>query len=228
MPKRLTRITLLNNTSFDLSLVSGGDQLCHGQWTKGWQPPPAQIKAMNSASWQSESHGFLTGTEGWVKYEIPANTITQTPPELVFIHWDNPYIWSNGTTPCEQQVSMNDVKPSCKSNKGAWDNGSFGGQPVTTNPAHELFCVGFQNNGQGWDWGTGPVGQVTTVVVAWPALLILGLVDAEQDVHIEIILGLRTADSVGQTIFNCWDGRKGLRTLANIANEPSMRRLFAM
>jgi hypothetical protein len=98
MPKRSTKITLSNNTDFTLALIANGAQLCHGKWTDGWPPPPALIPSKTHGSWQSESGGDIpiigniaTGTEGWVKY-----VLTPTPPELVYIHWDNPLACQRG------------------------------------------------------------------------------------------------------------------------------------
>jgi hypothetical protein len=227
MPKRSTRVTLSNNTPLTLTLVPDAVQLCHGQWTEGWQPPPNQIMSKTAGSWQSESHGLATGTEGWVKYELaaPPNTASPPPPELVYVHWDNPFVWGNGTQPSDQQVSVEDVTPACNKNKGAWDNGSF--NPMAQ-PTHELFIAGMTTNNEGWTWGTGTGGAVTTIVLAWPALILLGITQLLHDINIEIVLGLRQKGSVDQTIFGLVDGAKGLRTVAHAAGQPSLRKLLAL
>jgi len=222
-----------------LTLV-GNAQLCHGQWTAGGWQPPSQIQCQTHGAWQSESGGKIpiigdiaTGTEGWIKYEISPNPAdpcagsAEKGPrnrELVYIHWDNPYVWSNGTNPSDQQVSTNDVSPPCNKGKSPWDGGTFGNQPLPA--THELFIAGGSSNGEGFDWGTGPVGQVFDVLLVWPALVIGGLAQLEGDINIEIILGLRAVGSVSQTIFSFYDGTQGLSALAKQAGQQSLRKLF--
>ena len=238
MPKRSTRITLSNNTPFTLTLVDNGAQLCHGQWTGGWQPP-STIPSKTGGKWQSESGGHIpiigniaTGTEGWIKYALTPMAPpppAPPPPELVYIHWDNPYVWSPNTLPMDhQQVSTNDVRPPCNADQGAWDNGSFGGVPVTVPAMHELFIAGGSNNGVAWDWGTGPVGTGFDFALVLPAVIILGIQALQGDINIEIILGLRAKGSVDQTIYHFYDGTKGLAALAKSAGQPSLRKLFSL
>src|SRR5207245_2706580 len=62
--------------------------LPHGEWSSSSQPPDT-IAAGDTAVWQSESAGFLTGTEGSVTYRIGSGD------ERLHIHWDNPYSGSN-------------------------------------------------------------------------------------------------------------------------------------
>ena len=87
MPRRSTRITLVNNTSLTLQLI--GTSPCHGDWTDVWEPPQKILPKTGAPgllinSWESESAGIATGTEGWVKYLTNDN-------QLVYIHWDRSY-----------------------------------------------------------------------------------------------------------------------------------------
>lgn len=93
MAARSTRITLRNQTTATLRRVD--DSVESGEWTDPWTPP-AEIKAGSNASWQSESDGIKTGTEGRARYRIDGG-----PHEISF-HWSNPYV---GTNFYEQGVS---------------------------------------------------------------------------------------------------------------------------
>src|SRR6266704_1539419 len=145
MPKRSIRITLLNNTPFTLTFLASNR--CHGDWTDLWHPP-SHIPPKTQGAWQSESSGGIaTGTEAWVKYILnttDTDFATGQPclPELVYIHWDNPFIWASDTKPLEKSVGTSDVTPPCD-NDGA-TSGTF--PPVAgTNPPgcrHELFVAG--------------------------------------------------------------------------------------
>jgi hypothetical protein len=75
---------LFNNQS-DTALVRTNENLDHGCWTS---EPPARIEANSSVSWQSESCGFATGTEGEADYSIPSGGTAH-------FHWDNPFAGSN-------------------------------------------------------------------------------------------------------------------------------------
>ncbi|WP_157882222.1 OmpL47-type beta-barrel domain-containing protein [Streptomyces rubellomurinus] len=77
---------VLNNTS-DRALVLTNHYLDHGIWT---HEPPARIEAGATASWESESNGFMTGTEGSAFFAIDG----ERGPDLR-IHWDNPFYLSN-------------------------------------------------------------------------------------------------------------------------------------
>lgn len=61
--------------------------LSNGVWTNNMYPPKT-IAANGDASWQSESDGFLTGTEGTVTYYL-ANFGD------VKVSWNDPYSGSN-------------------------------------------------------------------------------------------------------------------------------------
>jgi hypothetical protein len=77
---------LVNDTGFALSLT--GADLSHGEWSGGAQPP-ATVAANTTVSWQSESDGFATGTEGTADFAV-----VSTGAALHF-HWDNPFVGSN-------------------------------------------------------------------------------------------------------------------------------------
>lgn len=81
---RQVSITFNNFSSSALHLR--GSSLAHGIFNPG---PPETIYAGTSASWQAESSGVLTGTEGSVWY-VPEDG--QTEFEL---YWDNPAVGSN-------------------------------------------------------------------------------------------------------------------------------------
>jgi hypothetical protein len=147
MAKRSIRVTLSNNTDYSLILL-GNAGPCHGKWTEGGWNPPDQIQSKTHGAWQSQSDGFLTGTEGWVKYLI-ATKDPRCTQQLVYIHWDNPFVWNN-TTPIDFQVSDSDIKPPCDSDKGVW--GVAGGFPSGGNNKiqecqYELFPAGIVGGG---------------------------------------------------------------------------------
>ncbi|MEU9255692.1 hypothetical protein AB0D66_28075 [Streptomyces sp. NPDC048270] len=79
---RSTKVTLTNRTP--LAWTRWEASLVHGMW---YPEPPATIAADSSGTWQSESNGVLTGTEGLAVFG------TQHGP--VEIYWNNPYFGSN-------------------------------------------------------------------------------------------------------------------------------------
>lgn len=82
MAARSIHIKLHNRTNFNLlrtetSVDSG--------IAKGYAP--AFIEANSTVEFGSESNGFMTGTEGWVKFVI------QEPKMIkIYFHWSNPYL----------------------------------------------------------------------------------------------------------------------------------------
>lgn len=220
MPRRSTTITIANPTDQDLTLIAS--HTCHGCWTNDIAPP--QTIAKNScASWEAESCGIGTGTEGWVKYQI-SNPVTGCVPELVFIYWDNPFAWRNDTKAIDFSVTTTDVTPVCDGDQGQWD--PPGGFPHGgTNPSlctHELFGISAGGSGAGgitwWD-----------VAVNWPALIgftVLG----QEDINLEFIIGLRDKGSLRQTVnsgVSCV-GPKDIGALVREKGQPSLRALFHM
>jgi hypothetical protein len=222
---------LSNNTPFKLTLIDpriATEDPCHGNWTDGgWRPPP-EIAPKSHGAWQSESAGIGTGTEGWVKYQIEnTDSDLKADPtgktlcvqQLVYIHWDNPFIWDSGTKPIDFTVSTSDVTPPCNSDKGVW--GAFhGGRSSQQSCRHELFGAGVSGAGvQGITWWDA--------IFNWPYLLAFTIV-GDMDVNLEFVLGLRQEGSVNETIFSFYDGTKGLRSLASAAKVSSLRKLFRM
>lgn len=218
MPKRSIRITLLNNTPYMLTWLASNR--CHGQWTDLWTPP-RQIPPHSQGAWQTESAGVGTGTEAWVKYLLE-NTDSPCLPELVYIHWDNPFIWPDSDVKKREKhsVGTSDVPTPC--DPDGTTSGTF--PPVAgTNPpgcSHEVFRAGIT--------GTG-ISNVTwwDAIVNWPVLLGLTAL-GEADINIQYTLGLREVGSVGQTIRSLYDGRQGLRALALTAGKLSLKELFNM
>ncbi|MGP3591754.1 phosphatidylinositol-specific phospholipase C [Vagococcus sp. WN89Y] len=81
---RQVSITLNNFSSSVLHLR--GSSVSHGIFNPG---PPETIYAGTSASWQAESAGFATGTEGYTWY-VPEDGITEFE-----LYWNNPAVGSN-------------------------------------------------------------------------------------------------------------------------------------
>ena len=88
MAARSTTVNLTNNA--DVALVRNSGSLSHGEWDT---EPPLRVEVGQSVSWESESDGVATGTEGEVFYDIETAP-GQTGGQAHF-HWDNPFIGSN-------------------------------------------------------------------------------------------------------------------------------------
>ncbi|SCZ29366.1 aegerolysin family protein [Afifella marina] len=89
---RSTLVQFQNGTNAFLTRQSWN--LAHGIWTEDMLPPE-QIGAGSAAqpltvSWESESDGFMTGTEGSVTY------LLQDGQTTLYVYWDNPFVGSNG------------------------------------------------------------------------------------------------------------------------------------
>ncbi len=84
MAARSISIVLHNHTDQDLTLTSS--DLPHGAWT---QKPPDNIDADADGSWESESDGIATGTQGSAVYAIGGDG------DSVLISWDNPFAGTN-------------------------------------------------------------------------------------------------------------------------------------
>ena len=149
--------TFVNNSGS--ALIGISDQLDHGVWTNN-NVPPSRIEAGETVSWESESDGVATGTEGEVQYEIEGTSITMN------VHWDDPFVGSNSfditgldnvgyhTTAGGEQgdnvsasYSINIVDSSGDGIPDAWKTGGIpvgGGGPTYTLPGatvghHDLY-----------------------------------------------------------------------------------------
>jgi len=85
---RSVTVNFTNNS--DVALVRNNDGLSHGEWTV---EPPARVEAGTSVSWESESAGIATGTEGEVFYDI--ETLPGQTGGQAHFHWDDPFVGSN-------------------------------------------------------------------------------------------------------------------------------------
>ena len=93
-----------NQTSFTLTLQSASLQ--GGEWVT---KPPGTIAAGTKGKWQSDSDGFMTGTEGTCIYHLNDGQTTECK-----LHWDNPYTGSNSYR----------IEVSTETFKGTYDGGS--------------------------------------------------------------------------------------------------------
>ncbi|MFJ9446643.1 aegerolysin family protein [Kitasatospora sp. NPDC101235] len=88
---RSTQVSVVNWTGCELRLQN--TWLDHGIWTSA---PDAIIRDGNTGRWQSESNGFMTGTEGHVIYDAQNCGNPGLNGKRVQLHWNNPYVGSNG------------------------------------------------------------------------------------------------------------------------------------
>lgn len=96
MAARSVEVFFENYLDSNLNLVPDSQILDHGIWIT---PPPFKIPKAQSGvpgkgSWNSESDGFATGTEGYCTYAF-----YDSASEEVFyikIHWNNPFAGSSG------------------------------------------------------------------------------------------------------------------------------------
>ena len=114
MAIRSVRITLSNATDSELRERRSHWPYdpCHGSWSSDELKPPGLIWPKTKVTWQSESSDFsiATGTEGWVKFEIfnrafRNRTGTECALQVVYIHWNNPFIWGPNTKPLDVEVA---------------------------------------------------------------------------------------------------------------------------
>ncbi|MBD0671233.1 hypothetical protein [Streptomyces sp. CBMA156] len=89
---RSTKVHLYNGTG--CSLVRTGYGLAHGIWSQG-QEPPYTVGDTYLVPFQSESNGFMTGTEGWVSYQSYNCDDSWRNGKNIMMHWANPYVGSN-------------------------------------------------------------------------------------------------------------------------------------
>ncbi|MFE9775773.1 Crystal protein ET79 [Streptomyces sp. NPDC005931] len=103
---RSTHVTLQNRTPNEM--VRTSSSLTHGTWSENLLPPD-RVYPMSNAIWQSESNGFMTGTEGQAVYNM-FNVGT------VGISWNNPYVGDN-TYSCSVPPGY-----TCRQDGGRGDN----------------------------------------------------------------------------------------------------------
>ncbi|MGW3076425.1 MULTISPECIES: hypothetical protein [unclassified Kitasatospora] len=88
---RSTEVLVVNWTGCELRLQN--NWLDHGIWTTA---PDPIISDGKTGRWQSESNGFMTGTEGHVIYDAANCGNPGLNGKRVQLHWNNPYVGSNG------------------------------------------------------------------------------------------------------------------------------------
>ena len=83
---RSVTVVFANQTTHELVRESFGLQ--HGIWSgdQGEKIPPKHIPAESSVSWESESNGVFTGTQGSATFALKTNTSQIFP-----MTWDNPF-----------------------------------------------------------------------------------------------------------------------------------------
>lgn len=91
MSARSTVVKLKNNSGNKLMLNSASISLPHGEWASG-KYPPVKILDGQTGEWESDSSGFMTGTEGKLEYQFADDGDVAT----VRIYWGNPFNGRNG------------------------------------------------------------------------------------------------------------------------------------
>ncbi|MBW8877044.1 MAG: Crystal protein ET79 [Acidobacteria bacterium] len=94
MASRSVLVNFQNQTSQTLSRTSFGLQ--GGIWSNGpngQMVPPEQIPPHTNVTWESESNGLMTGTQGYANYDVAGNS-----SQTVALTWDDPYAGSDGYT----------------------------------------------------------------------------------------------------------------------------------
>ncbi|MBW5481926.1 Crystal protein ET79 [Streptomyces bambusae] len=104
--QRSTHVTLQNRTEEQMDRTSSS--LKHGTWSHNMLPPDV-VYPMSNSAWQSESNGFMTGTEGTAVYNMYA-------VGNVSISWNNPYVGSNDYS-CDVPTGY-----TCERDGGGGDN----------------------------------------------------------------------------------------------------------
>src|SRR5262245_5957048 len=106
MATRTFKIRITNKT--DKELLWSFDHLCGGVWSGNPLPPPRRIGIRRNsddpedavhgvATFQAESDGIATGTEGYVKYKIPRlDERGNDASDTLYIYWDNPIMGVTG------------------------------------------------------------------------------------------------------------------------------------
>jgi hypothetical protein len=82
-------VTINFDNTTDVALVFAKSHLDHGIWGAH---PPQRIEAGASVSWEAESSGVATGTEGYVDFSLELGLGSSG---TVHIYFDNPFVGSN-------------------------------------------------------------------------------------------------------------------------------------
>ncbi|RZL77805.1 MAG: hypothetical protein EOP32_24020 [Rhodococcus sp. (in: high G+C Gram-positive bacteria)] len=107
--------------------------LCGGCWTPQWEPP-ATIRSGAKAGWQSEACGFMTGTQGWVKYRIIGSDDGVGANEgLIYLYWTNPFM---GLTDFKHVLRAKDEEADCNAEDSA-------GSQFSELPAADISSIEF-------------------------------------------------------------------------------------
>ena len=85
MASRSTTVKFQNNTDLPMTLINA--KLSHGAWSQNLYPPE-NIAPNGTGTWESQSDGFMTGTEGTATYML-GNVGDVT------VDWENPFAGSN-------------------------------------------------------------------------------------------------------------------------------------
>ncbi|MGA4844349.1 aegerolysin family protein [Streptomyces sp. G45] len=87
---RSTKVYFENRTG--CILVNTASSLDHGIWTNG---VPRDVSDGQTITWESESSGFMTGTEGRAEFTAYECSNSSLNRKQVRVHWDNPFVGSN-------------------------------------------------------------------------------------------------------------------------------------
>jgi len=147
MAVRSFNIQFYNQTGFPLTNTGAG--LSHGEWSSNLSPPPSVAASGPSATptFQSESDGIMTGTQGDAIYQVVDNSGTTSS---IYIGWDNPYMGSTSFKALISTVPIDSNGNPISSGGGS----SFNATPSVSD--YEL-SAGFVGGGDGTDpgWNAG-------------------------------------------------------------------------
>lgn len=93
MSARSVNASVKNESRVNLQLLTSSISLPHGEWVSY---PEARLSPNDTTSWQTDSDGFMTGTEGSFTYQFIYDGPDGPSIETVKFYWDNPYAGGNG------------------------------------------------------------------------------------------------------------------------------------
>jgi hypothetical protein len=230
MATRSFNITLVNQTGWPLALTPNCG-FNDGEWSNGGQAP-SNVAAGATVQFQSEDDGFLTGTDGYLTYQVLDNNPLQPDPNggtdeipvtsWVYMHWDNPY---SGTTQMNCHMStvpLNSGGGPATSQDGS---GTFNvATPVT------LYEVGFtginRDDGDDPSLNGGTAAGTSIGVPLFPLFSIFANTGIEPHASVTLYLQLKATDLSAWAIRQGRDLSKGVRAL----NPPngSLRALLSL